>query len=150
MPIYIFKKTSILSRAKWSHVIFIKFIIKNSLLSCPYLVRNMSIRLKLYYIMGQKSNQDALSLRFFTKKLLLSCAFLSKKRTFSKEHTLLTTIFCQKTVHFLKNTMLSCQVFQNFHEKPPAAMPIFGQKNINSVKALLHFWPKGRQDARSF
>ena len=97
--------------------------------------------------MGPKSQQDALYLRFFTKKLLLSCAFLSKKRTFSKEHSLLTPIFGQKNVNFFKNTVLSCQFFQNFHEKPPAAIPIFGKKNINSVKALLYFWPKSQQDA---
>ena len=34
-------------------------------------------------------------------------------------------ILCQKNVHSLKNTVLSCQIF---HEKPPAAMPIFGKK----------------------
>ena len=39
--------------------------------------------------MGQKSQQDALYLRFFTKKLLLSCHF------------------CQKNVHSLKNTLFS-------------------------------------------
>ena len=37
-------------------------------------------------------------------------------------------IFCQKNVHFLKNTVLLCRFFQIFHEKPATAMPIFGQK----------------------
>ena len=87
--------------------------------------------------MGPKSQQDALYLRFFTKKLLLSCAFLSKKRTFSKEHSLLTPIFGQKNVNFFKNTVLSCQFFQNFHEKPPAAIPIFGKKT--SILSKLYY-----------
>ena len=50
-------------------------------------------------------------------------------------------IFCQK-IHSLKNTALSCHFFQIFHEKPPAVMPIFGQKNVNSVKTTLYYGPK--------
>ena len=92
----------------------------------------MSILLKLQCIVGQKSQTDALFLRFYTKKLL-SCAFLSKKHTFSKENSVLMPIFCQKNVHSLKNTVLSCQIF---HEIPPAAMPIFGKKT--SILSKLH------------
>ena len=49
---------------------------------------------------------------------------------------------CQKNVHSLKKTVLSCQVF---HDKPPAAMPIFGKRNSNYVKTPLHYWPKSQR-----
>ena len=48
-------------------------------------------------------------------------------------------ILCQKKRPFSQKHCALMSNFSNFHEKPPAAMPIFGQKNINSVKAPLHF-----------
>ena len=51
-------------------------------------------------------------------------------------------IFCQKNVHPLKNTVLSCHFFQIFHEKSHAVMPIFGQINVNSVKNTLYYLSK--------
>ena len=50
--------------------------------------------------------------------------------------------FCQKNLHSLKNTMLSCNFFQIFHEKPPSVMPIFGKKNVNSVITTLQYGTK--------
>ena len=44
------------------------------------------------------------------------------------------SIFCQKNVHSLKNTVLSYHFFQIFNEKPSAAMLIFVSKNVNSFK----------------
>ena len=63
----------------------------------------------------------------------------------------LMPIFCQESVHSQKNPLLSSpyfikkrpfsqkhcalmSVFQNFYEKLPAVKPIFGPKNVNSVK----------------
>ena len=59
-----------------------------------------------------------------------------------EKHSALMPIFCQKNVHSLKKTVLSCQVF---HDKPPAAMPIFGKRNRNYVKTPLHYWPKSQR-----
>ena len=63
---------------------------------------------------------------------------LSKKRQSLKKTTAFMARFCQKNLHSLKNTMLSCNFFQIFHEKPPSVMPIFGKKNVNSVKTILY------------
>ena len=49
---------------------------------------------------------------------------LSKKRPLSQKHNALVTFF------------------SIFHEKPPAVMPIFGQKNVNSVKTTLYYGSK--------
>ena len=116
---------------------------KNPLLSCPYLVKKTSIQSKLQYIMGQKSQQDALLFPINHEKI-----------------TALMHIFCQKNVNFLKNTILTCPYFvkkrpfsqkhcafmslffQFFYEKPPPLMPIFGQKNLHSVKTTLYYGPK--------
>ena len=91
--------------------------------------------------MGQKSQQDSLFFRFFTKKLLLSCPYYVNKRPFSKKHTALLAIFCQKNFHALTNTVLSCHFFQIFHEEHPTVMPVFGQKNVNSAKTTLYYGP---------
>ena len=45
--------------------------------------------------------------------------------------------FCQKHVHSLKNTMLSCNFFLIFHEKHPSVMPIFGKKT--SILSKLYY-----------
>ena len=37
-------------------------------------------------------------------------------------------IFYRKNVHSFRNTVLLCQFFQNFQQKPLAVMPIFDQK----------------------
>ena len=44
---------------------------------------------------------------------------LSKIRLFSKKHTALKSMFCQKNVHSLKNTVLSCHFFSSFSWKTP-------------------------------
>ena len=43
---------------------------------------------------------------------------LSKKHPFSKQRGALMSIFCQKNVHSVKNTVLSCHLFSNFLLKP--------------------------------
>ena len=72
-----------------------------------------SVKTKLYY--GSKKSIGCPLFTIFHEKITTLMPFLSKKRTFSKEHTLLTRIFGQKNVNFFKNTVLSCQFFQNFH-----------------------------------
>ena len=51
-------------------------------------------------------------------------------------------IFCQKNAHSSKNTVLTSHFFLMFHEKPPADVPIFNLKNVNSVKTILYYGPK--------
>ena len=94
-----------------------------------------SVKTTLYY--GPK---DALFFRFFTKKLLLSCPYYVNKRPFSKKHTALLAIFCQKNFHSLTNTVLSCHFFQIFHEKHPAVMPVFGQKKRQFCQNYTILW----------
>ena len=50
-------------------------------------------------------------------------------------------IFCHKNVHSLKNTVLSCNFFHIFLEKPHAVMHVFGQKFVNSVKTTIYYGP---------
>ena len=95
---------------------------------------------KLHYFMDQKSQQDAPFFRFFTKKLLLSCPYYVNKRPFSKKHTALLAIFCQKNFHALTNTVLSCHFFQIFHEKHPAVMPVFGEKKRQFCQNYTILW----------
>ena len=52
----------------------------------------------------------------YSLKNLISCPYFVKKRPFSQKHSFF--------ISFLKI----------LHEKPPAVMPIFAQKNVNSVK----------------
>ena len=72
-----------------------------------------SVKTKLYY--GSKKSIGCPLFTIFHEKITTLMPFLSKKRTFSKEHTLLTRIFGQKNVNFFKNTVLSCQFNRNFH-----------------------------------
>ena len=53
----------------------------------------------------------------FHEKYQLSCSFFSKKRSFSKKYNTPMSIFFQKNVHSLKNTMLSCNLYK-FYKKP--------------------------------
>ena len=97
--------------------------------------------------MGQKSQQDALYLRFFTKKLLLSCHFCQKN-----VHSLKNTLFSRaylvrKTSIFSKTLCFHVNFFKIFIKNPLLPCLYLVKKNINSVKALLYFWPKSQQDA---
>ena len=83
------------------------------------------------YILSKKrpaaKNNLLLSYAFFflifTTKLLLSCPYPVKKRTFSKKQTAHMPIFCQKNVYCVKNTVLISFFFQIFHEKPLLSCP---------------------------
>ena len=67
----------------------------------PIFDQKTTILSKQHYIMSQRSQYDALFFRFLTKKSSLLCQNFVKKRPFSKKHTALKSIFCQKNVHSL-------------------------------------------------
>ena len=92
---------------------------------------------KQHYIMSQRSQQDALFLRFLTKKLSLLCPYFVKKRPLSKKHTALKSIFCQKNVHSLKNTVLLCHFFKIFMKNPLLSRPYLVKKRQFSRVARL-------------
>ena len=56
----------------------------------------------------------------------------------------------QKIDHFLKIIVLSCHFFHIFNSTPPAAKPIFSQKNVNSVKTIRHLGSKKSIGCPSF
>ena len=85
---YFVKKTSLLSKTRFYHVIFFQIIHENPILSCSSLVKRTSIMSKLSYLMGQKINR------------MLFCPIFHEKTI------LLLAIFCQKNVHSLEKTML--------------------------------------------
>ena len=92
---------------------FFKFLIKTPTLM-PIICQKTSILSKLHHLMGHKSRQDALFYRFSRKIGCSHTHILSKIRLFSKKHTALKSMFCQKNVHSLKNTVLSCHFFSSF------------------------------------
>ena len=107
----------------------------------PIFDQKTSILSKQQYIMSQRSQQDALFFRFLTKKLSLLCPYFVKKRPFSKKHTALKSIFCQKNVHSLKNTVFLCHFFKIFMKNPLAVKTIFGQKtSILQGCSFTKFW----------
>ena len=92
-----------------------------------------SVNTTLFY--GLKKSKRYPFFLFFTEKSLLSCPWFVKKRPFSKKHVALMPLFFQKNVNSLKNILLSYHFFsQIFYEKSPSAVPIFGPKNVISVK----------------
>ena len=76
----------------------------------------------------------------FSRKNHCSHALILPKNVHSlKKHNAFTHIFFKnRYVHYLKNTVLSCHIFQIFYENPPAVIPIFVQKNVNYVKTTLY------------
>ena len=82
---YFVNKTSILSKTRYSHVIFLKFFMKHPFMSCPYLVKNTSILSKLRYIYELKKS--------------IGCPFF---QIFHEKLTALMPLFCYKNVNFLQ------------------------------------------------
>ena len=154
------QKTSILKKAHCSrsHILSKKNVhsLKNVVFSChffsnitwktlasrSYLIKkNLNyVKTKVYY--GPKNSIGSLFFKFLTKKSLLSCLYFVKKRQFSRKLTALMPIFCQKKRPFSQKHSAPMSFFSNFHEKSLPVMPIFGQKNVNSVKTTLYFGPK--------
>ena len=107
----------------------------------PIFDQKTSILSKQHYIMSQISQQNALFLRFLTKKLSLLCPYFVKKRIFSKKHTALKSIFCQKNVHSLKNTVLLCHFFKIFMKKTLLSRPyLIKKRQFSRVARFSKFW----------
>ena len=112
MPIFFQKPVYSLRNTLLSCIyIFFKLIIKDSLRSCAYLVKNMSILLKLYYNLGKKINRMPF-LYDFLRRNYYCHAHVCQKNVHSIKSTFFARPYCQKNVNFHQNTMLS---FQNFH-----------------------------------
>ena len=99
--------------------------------------QNASNLPKLQYIMGYKSIRYPF-FRFFTKKTMLSCTYFVKNVHSQKNTMLSCPYFVKKRPFSLKHCAFMSFFFNLFYEKPPAAMPIFRPKNVNSVKTTLN------------
>ena len=146
MPIFFFKKRQFSINKQLSCPYFVKKDVqslKNTAISChffkfliktptlmPIICQKTSILSKLHHLMGHKSRQDALFYRFSRKIGCSQTHILSKIRLFSKKHIALKSMYCQKNVHSLKNTVLSCHFFQAFHEKPQLSRPYLVNKTL--------------------
>ena len=123
---HIFKKMSILSKTRCSHVICFNFFMKNPLLSCPNLVKKTSNLSKLQCLWANKVN----SMPFFPifyEKTLLSCPYFLKKTSILQKTHCSHAHILSNNVYSLITSMLSCHFF-HFFLKPIAVMPIFGKK----------------------
>ena len=118
------KKTSILSKTRCSHVIFFKFFMEKSLPVMPIFSQK---NVNFVKTIGQKVNRIPLFFPNFHDKILLSWPYSIKKHPFSNKRTVLTPIFCQKSVHRSK-TQCSRVIFSKVSLKTPAVMPIFDQQ----------------------
>ena len=108
----------------------------------PICGQKTSILSKQPILWAKKVNRMPFFSDFSRENRCSHAHILSKKLPFSKKHAALMTIFCQKNVHSVKNTVLLCHFFQIFHEKPPAVMPTFGHNDVDSVKTTLYYGPK--------
>ena len=109
--------------------IFFKIFIKNPLLSCPYLIKNVnSIKTTLYY-----EPKKSIWCPFFPishGKIIPFMPIFCKKRPFSKKHAALKSRFCQKNGHSLKNTVLLCHFFKFFMTNPLLSRPYLVKKTL--------------------
>ena len=79
---------------------------------------------------------------FLRKNYCSNAHVVSKRRSFSKKTLLSCSYFVKKT-STLSKTLYSHVIFvQLLHKEPPAVMPIFDQKNVNSVKTTLYYGSK--------
>ena len=74
----------------------------------------------------QKSEYYVIFSDISRKIFALMPIYLKKKRPLSKK-TLLSCPYFVEKMSILSETLLLCQGFQNFHQKPLAVMPIFDQ-----------------------
>ena len=102
-------KTFIFSKKLCYHVIFKKLIIKNHLLSCPYLMKKChSVKTTPNYVPKKSFFPD------FSQQSLLSCSYFVKKHLYPKKKVFHLHIYNVKNAPYLKCTMLSCHFFSNF------------------------------------
>ena len=119
---------------------------KNPFLSCPYLVKKMSILSKLHYTIGQKVNRIPLFFRIFTIKYCSHAHILSKN-----VHSLINTLssrpyFVQKCPFAQKHSVLA-SFFSKVSWKTPAVMPIFDQQTSILSKLAYYMSQNSQWDA---
>ena len=118
--------------------------LKKALLYYPYLVKKNvnSVKTKLYY--APKKSIRCPFFQCLTKKSLLSCPYLVKKtKNFWKTRCSHAHVL-SKIRPFSQKYSAPMSFFSNFHGKSLPVMPIFGQKNVNSVKTTLYYRPKSQ------
>ena len=75
------------------------------------------------------------------------------KRPFSKNHSALMPIFCQKYVHSLKITLLSCPYFikkTSILSKSRCSHVIFSNFSLKTPCCHVHIWSKKRQFCQNY
>ena len=137
---FVIKKRSFW-KTRWSHVIFV-FKFSWNTLCCNADIWSKNVNSIKTILLAIKVNR------------------ISFLYDFSPKIPALMPIFCQKNVHSIKNTLISCPyIFQNSSilSKTMCFLVIFFkflwktfllsgpylvQKNINSVEHTLYYWPK--------
>ena len=118
-----------LSKIRCPHVIFSKFFHdKHPTVMPMFGQKNVNfVKTTLYY-----GPQKSIECHFFPVYLKTHCyhAHISSKKKcpFAKNHNAFMPIFCQKNIHSLNTTVLSCHFFEIFTKKSRALMPTFDQK----------------------
>ena len=98
---------------------------------------------KLHYIIGQKSQKDTISSNLRKNHYLLTYRYFVKNRPYSRKHSALMPIFCQKMYIICLNHRALMSFFSYFlQEKPNFVMPIYGKKNFNSAKTTRYYGPQ--------
>lgn len=121
------------------------YSVKKTLLSClyfPILHEKTSSLILLFCPKNVHSVKRKLVLfpfcPIFTEKSLLSWSYFVRNG-----HSLKTQGHTwSKKVHSLKKQGAIRSFFRIFHENPPSVMPIFCQKNVNSIETIIYNWPK--------
>ena len=133
-------KLIILSKTLCSYVVFFKFFMKNPWLPFPYLVKKVhSVNIKII-LWAKKVNRMPVFSDFTWKNQCCYAHILSTKRPFSK-NTLVSCPYFVKNINSPKHSVL-ISFFSNLPWKSSAVIPIFGQKNVNSVKTTPYYGPK--------
>ena len=93
---------------------------------------------KIYFIMGQKSQQNAFFSSIFHEKInALMPIYCQKNLPFCEKHVALMPIFCQEKVHSLK-TRSSHVIFCNFYMKKSHNLLSFARSvKITSILSKL-------------
>ena len=86
--------------------------------------------------------------QIFMKNPILLCPYLVKQKRkvffllFAMENPCSDAHILSKIRPFSQKILFPCSFFQIFHQKTPAVMSIFGQKNAISVKTTIFYGPK--------
>ena len=126
---YFVQKTFILLKIRCSHVIFSNFSWKTPCWHAHIWSKKRQFCQNYNKLWAKKVERIPLCFLFSRKNINSHAHILSKKRPFQKNHASLMLIFCQKNVHYLKNTMLSCHLFQFFMKNPCCHTHIWSKKH---------------------